>query len=281
VARASLSPKGAAAALRRVALAISRSPATAEGDRTVVRTAAVIGGASEIAEAILAALAARGLTEVALCGRDATAMARAGERLGRLGVTRAEIIPCDVRETSLLDAVAEQAVARLGQIDLLVVAAGVLVPTGQDELDSATVANLIASNFAGPAAAIAAFVPALRRQGGGRIVVLSSVAATRVRRANFAYGSSKAGLDGFSQGLADWLTGSQVEVLIVRPGFVHTKMTAGRRAQPLAVGPRQVADAVVSGLDRHASVVWVPRVLQPIFALARLVPRRIWRQITR
>lgn len=241
----------------------------------------MIGGSSELAEAVLARLANRGLTAVALCGRDLQAMHAVAARLEPLGISQAEVIACDVQHISVLADVAAEAVTRLGSIDLLLVAAGALAPPTLDELGPEVVAEVVGANFTGPAAAIVAFLPALRRQAGARLVVLSSVAGVRVRRANFAYGSSKAGLDAFARGLADALAGSGVEVLIVRPGFVRTKLTAGRPAQPLAVVPQQVGAAVVAALERHASVVYVPAVLRPVFGLARLVPRRAWRRLDR
>ena len=79
----------------------------------------------------------------------------------------------------------------------------------------------------------------MRARGRGTIVVLSSVAAVRPRKANFVYGSAKAGLDAFARGLADSLHGTGVRVLLVRPGFVLGRMTAGMPAAPLAsITPR-------------------------------------------
>ena len=99
-------------------------------------------------------------------------------------------------------------------------------------------------NYVGAVSAGLAVARVLQAQGHGTLVVLSSVAGERVRRANFIYGSSKAGLDGFAQGLGDALAGSGARVLIVRPGFVRTKMTEGRPAAPLST----TADA---GRRRH------------------------------
>src|SRR5205085_1139433 len=82
--------------------------------------------------------------------------------------------------------------------------------------------------------------------------------AERARRANFVYGSSKAGLDAFCQGLGDSLVGSGARVVVVRPGFVHTKMTAGRKPAPLSTTPDAVADAVVRGLEKGAETIWAP-----------------------
>ena len=146
-------------------------------------------------------------------------------------------------------------------------------------LDAAKVVALTTTNFTGPAAAMTEFARVMRTQGHGRIVVLSSVAGYRVRAANFVYGASKAGLDGFALGLGDALVGSGVTVMVVRPGFVRTKMTAGRKETPLAANASDVAKVVVRGLETGAIVVWAPPVLRYVFEIFRLVPRSLWRRM--
>ena len=110
-------------------------------------------------------------------------------------------------------------------------------------------------------------------------VLLSSVAGERVRRSNFVYGSAKAGIDGYFQGLGDALHGTGVHVMIVRPGFVHTKMTAGRPRVPLSVGPDAVASAIVRGLERGSEVVWVPPAFRYVMTVLRHVPRWAFRRL--
>jgi Short-chain dehydrogenases of various substrate specificities len=110
-------------------------------------------------------------------------------------------------------------------------------------------------------------------------VVLSSVAGERVRAANFVYGATKAGIDGFCQGLGDALVGSGVRVLIVRPGFVPTKMTAGRDKAPFSTTPEGVAEAVMRGLERGDEMVWAPPVLRFVMAVARHLPRPVFRRL--
>jgi short-subunit dehydrogenase len=119
----------------------------------------------------------------------------------------------------------------------------------------------------------------MRHQGHGRFVVFSSVAGQRARRANFIYGSSKAGLDAFAQGLADALEGTGVGVTIVRPGFVVGRMTEGMSPAPFATTPEAVAGAVVRAIESGQPVVYVPPVLQWVFAVMRHLPRAIWRRI--
>lgn len=119
----------------------------------------------------------------------------------------------------------------------------------------------------------------LREQGTGAIVVLSSVAAERPRRANAVYGASKAGLDALAQAIGDELHERGVHVLVVRPGFVRTRMTRGLAPAPLATTAPAVARVVVAGLDRGARVVWAPRALRWPMLVIRMLPRSIFRRI--
>ncbi len=243
------------------------------------QTAVVLGGGSDLSRAILRALADRRLVSVLLTGRSPATLEAAATELRGLSVPKVETERLDVTEIGALENFADATALRLGGIDLVLIAAGELDMANLTTLDASRVASLTTTNFTGPAAAMTAFARVLRAQGHGRMVVLSSVAGYRVRAANLVYGAAKAGLDGFALGLGDALAGSGVSVMVVRPGFVRTKMTAGRRPTPLAVEASDVADAVVRGLETGADVVWVPRVLRYVFWIFRVLPRPIWRRI--
>jgi len=239
----------------------------------------VVGGGSDISRAIMRALAGRRLSSALLAGRNEHHLQAVAEELRALSVGRVETERLDVTKIGGLESFADEAARRIGQIDLVLIAAGELGTSELPELDAPTVASLMTTNFTGPAAAMTAFARVLCAQGHGRIVVLSSPAGYRVRAANFVYGAGKAGLDGFALGLGDALAGSGVSVVVVRPGFVRTKMTAGRKVVPFAVDPPQVADAVVRALETGAEVVWVPGFLRYIFGILRFAPRSLWRKM--
>lgn len=243
------------------------------------QTAVVVGGGSDIARAVLQALVARRLRRVVLAGRDQARLGDVAAELRSLGAEQVEAVRFDVTDVDRHRAFAEEAADRLGGIDLGLVAAGVLGDQQLDEQDPARTAAVLTTNCTGPAAALVALAAVLRRQGHGRLVVMSSVAAMRVRRANFVYGASKAGLDGFAQGLADALAGSGASLTIVRPGWVATRMTEGRPPAPMATTAEAVAADVVRGLERGAPVVWSPAVLRPVSAAMALVPRSLWRRL--
>ena len=243
------------------------------------QTAVVIGGGSDIALATLRILAKRRLRRVVLLGRDEGVLHEAAEQLKAAGVDEVMTTIFDVNDVAHASEIAEKTVALLGTVDLVLVAAGFLGEASLEVIDPEIVAHTIATNFTGPAAAMTAFAQRLLRQGYGRIVVLSSVAGVRVRRSNFVYGSAKAGLDGFAQGLDDALAKTGLSVMIVRPGFVHSKMTLGLKAAPMATTPEVVAQVIVNGLEAGASVVWAPSSLMWVFGVLVHLPRRLWRLI--
>jgi short-subunit dehydrogenase len=122
---------------------------------------------------------------------------------------------------------------------------------------------------------------AMRAAGRGSLVVFSSIAGVRVRRANYVYGSAKAGLDGFANGLADALHGTGVRLLIARPGFVVGRMTQGMTPAPPSSTPEQVAAATARALAKGRRSVAIPWMLRPMFVVMRLVPQFVWRRMPR
>jgi decaprenylphospho-beta-D-erythro-pentofuranosid-2-ulose 2-reductase len=119
----------------------------------------------------------------------------------------------------------------------------------------------------------------MREQGHGSIVAFSSVAGERARRSNFVYGSTKAGLDAFYSGLTEALRPHGVTVTVVRPGFVHTRMTEGRRPAPLSTTPEAVAAITVDAVRRHRELVWAPAPLRLLMSVLRHLPRSVFRRL--
>lgn len=243
----------------------------------------MLGGSSELGVAIAACLAGPGRAAVVLAGRDPGRLADAGRQLQAAGAGRVETIPFDATAYDTHEEVIGRAAALVGELDVVVAAFGLLGAHGALDRGALggdpSAVEVAATNYVGVVSAGLAAARLLRRQGHGTLVVLSSVAGVRVRAANFVYGSSKAGVDGFARGLGDALAGTGAEVLIVRPGWVHGRMTAGRPPAPMATTPAAVADAVAAALARRRRVVWVPAAIGAVFGLLRHLPRGIWRRL--
>lgn len=240
----------------------------------------VLGGASEIGVAIASALAAPRSATVVLAGRDDARLLQAARTVEQAGAGRVETLHFDAVETATHDEVIGRACELVrGDLDVIVVAFGLLGDQQADEAGGRGAAEVATVNYVGAVSAGLACARVLRRQGHGAIVALSSVAGERVRRANFVYGSSKAGMDAFFQGLSDSLAGSGASVLIVRPGFVRGRMTQGMRPAPLSTTPEAVAAATLRGLQVGSQTVWVPGTLRLIMAVMRHLPRALWRRV--
>lgn len=240
------------------------------------QTIVLLGGSSEIGRAIVDALVTPATSTVVLAARRPETVDTTG--LTRDGLT-IDIVAFDATATEIHQAFLDDLAARHGDLDIVIVAFGQLGEQTELDHDAAAAAAIVSVNFTGAVSACIATSAQFRRQGHGQLVILSSVAGERVRKANFVYGSSKAGLDGFAQGLGDSLAGTGASVLIVRPGFVQSAMTAGLKPAPFATTPQAVAAATVKALRAGARVVWVPGVLRAMFAVFRHLPTPIWRRM--
>ncbi|WP_420035224.1 decaprenylphospho-beta-D-erythro-pentofuranosid-2-ulose 2-reductase [Streptomyces sp. cg28] len=237
----------------------------------------VLGGTSEIGLATARRLITRRTRTVWLAGRPSPALDEAAVRLRETGA--------DVRTVAFdaLDSEShEEVLGKVfteGDIDMVLLAFGILGDQARDEGDPLAAVRVAQTNYTGAVSAGLVCARALQSQGHGSLVVLSSVAGERARRSNFIYGSSKAGLDAFAQGLGDALHGTGVHVMVVRPGFVRSKMTAGLAEAPLATTPDAVASAIELGLRRRSETVWVPGALRAVMAGLRHVPRPLFRRL--
>ncbi|WP_055602200.1 decaprenylphospho-beta-D-erythro-pentofuranosid-2-ulose 2-reductase [Streptomyces aureus] len=237
----------------------------------------VLGGTSEIGLATARRMIARRTRTVWLAGRPSPALAAAADSLRALGAA-VHTVPFDALDTESH----EERLGKIfteGDIDMVLLAFGVLGDQARDESDPVAAVRVAQTNYTGAVSAGLVCAAALQAQGHGSLVVLSSVAGERARRADFIYGSSKAGLDAFAQGLGDAMHGTGVHVMVVRPGFVRSKMTAGLAETPLATTPEAVASAIELGLRRRSETVWVPGALRMVMAAVRHVPRPLFRRL--
>ena len=238
----------------------------------------LLGGTSDIALAVAREYAARtpGL-RVVLAARPSPRRDEAVPELRDLGCA-VEAVDFDAHDIDAHAAVVATAAAG-GDLDVSVVAYGVLGDNEQAWTDVDAAVALARTNYVGPVASGVALAAQVRRQGHGVIVALSSVAGERPRRSNFVYGSTKAGFDAFYVGLGEAVRPLGGRVVVVRPGFVASKMTAGLDPAPLSVTSVDVARAVVASVDSGAEQVWVPRAIRPVMSALRHLPRPVFRRL--
>jgi len=237
----------------------------------------LLGGTSDIGLAIARRYATQSGLRVVLAARPSERRTAAAAELAGLGCTVTEV-DLDARDHASHPATIDAAFAE-GDIDVAVLAFGLLGDPERDWNDAELALELAEVNYAAPVHLGVLLANTMRAQGHGRIVALSSVAGERVRRSNFVYGSTKAGFDGFFLGLGEALREYGVGVLVVRPGFVRSKMTSGLAEAPLAVGPDEVAAAVIEGVRQRRELIWVPGPMRFVMSGLRHVPRPLFRRL--
>jgi decaprenylphospho-beta-D-erythro-pentofuranosid-2-ulose 2-reductase len=239
----------------------------------------VLGGGSDIARATCKELASRRGARVVLAARKPETLDATVAELCAAGASQVDTVAFDATDFASHEQFVDSTFDRFGDFDVVLVAFGMLGDQARAEVDPATAVEIVQSNFTG---VVSVTVPLARRllaQGHGSLVLLSSVAGERARRSNFVYGSSKAGADAFYQGLGDRLARTGVDVMVVRPGFVTTKMTAGLEPAPLSTTPEAVARAITHGLERGRDTVWVPPMLRFVMSGLRHLPRPVFRRL--
>ena len=246
----------------------------------VAQNVVLFGGTSEIGQAIIHKLVKPGVSHVVLVSRDIDAaevqVAEMAERYPDLEVHHVRFNADD--SASMVHVVAEVA-QQVGDIDVAIIAQGVLQEGVDYYANPAALQTVADVNFTGTMVLMYALASQMRLQGYGKIVLLSSVAGERVRKGNPVYGATKAGIDGFALALDHELVGSGVSVLVVRPGFVTTKMTEGMDKAPFSTDAVTVATAVEKAISSSRTVIWVPGLLQYMFLILKNLPTAVWRRL--
>jgi decaprenylphospho-beta-D-erythro-pentofuranosid-2-ulose 2-reductase len=245
------------------------------------QTIVVLGGTSDIARAVVERLCRARARTVVLAGRNQAALAEAAGAATAAGATTTATVLFDATNADGAEqCVAECFAAAGGPVDLVVMAVGYLGNQRVDEDDATAAAKVATINFAWPVAALTGVRHRMVAQGSGRILVMSSVTALRVRRGAYLYAGAKAGLDRLCDAMADSLIDTGVTLQLLRPGFVHTKMTTGRTPAPFAVTADRVADDAVAGLATSKRVITSPPIAGYLLQVLRHLPRALWRKVS-
>lgn len=243
------------------------------------RVVVIFGGRSEIGVELARRLAP-GATMI-LTTRHGHSLDQQVRDLRAAGATAVHVKAFDADDLTSHGPVLAEISTEHGPIDTAVLAFGILGDQRRAETDADHAVAIVHTDYVAQVSLLTQLAAGMRGVGRGRIVVFSSVAGARVRRANYVYGSAKAGLDGFASGLADALHGTGVHLLIVRPGFVIGRMTEGMDPAPLSSTPAQVAEATARALARGRPAVWVPGTLAVLVFVMRMLPRSVWRRMPR
>ena len=238
----------------------------------------IVGGTSAIAGETAKAYAEAG-ARLFLTGRNPERLASVADDLRVRGAVQVDTSILDVSDLSRHREVIDAAIARLGGLDVALIAHGTLPDQAGCQQRVADTVEALQVNFTATIALLTELANHFEGQRGGVIAVITSVAGDRGRQSNYVYGAAKGGVERFLQGLRNRLYRSGVTVLTIKPGFVATPMTAAMRKNALYASPRRVGRAIYRAIERRRDVIYIPWFWRPLMAAIRTVPERIFKRL--
>ncbi|WP_054811526.1 decaprenylphospho-beta-D-erythro-pentofuranosid-2-ulose 2-reductase [Nocardia arizonensis] len=249
------------------------------------QTILLLGGTSEIGLAICAEYLKKGPARIILAAlpndplRDG-----AVAQMNAAGANAVEVIDFDALDPGSHPKVIDAA-WDAGDVDVAIVAFGLLGDAEELWQNQRKAVQIAEINYTAAVSVGVLIGEKMKAQGYGRVIAMSSAAGERVRRSNFVYGSTKAGLDGFYLGLGEALRPFGPRVLVIRPGQVRTQTTlahwkaTGAKEAPFTVDKEEVAALAVAASERGKELIWAPGIFRYVMMILRHIPRPIFRRL--
>lgn len=237
-----------------------------------------LGATKGMGRALARAMAARG-ANLFLLGRDLDDLRRSADDLRVHGAATVAVGSCDLLAPEGFGAAFDAAEVALGEVDTVVVTAGLFGTQEELEADLERTRRMLDANFTNTILFCEEARKRLLARGGGTLCVFSSVAGDRARKPVVLYGASKAGLSYYLTGLDHRYHSAGLRTVLVKPGFVRTGMTAGLKPPPFAGETDEVAKAVLHAIDKGRPVVYTPSIWALVMLAIRNLPRFVMRRI--
>ncbi|AXC10945.1 Sorbitol-6-phosphate 2-dehydrogenase [Acidisarcina polymorpha] len=238
----------------------------------------VLGATSSIAMAF-SRLLARPDTHFFLVARNPRKLNSVASDLLTRGAASVVVHAMDLDETPLHPAMLSEAAASLGNIDLALIAHGVLGIQEEAQAHYEAASAILTTNFLSPVSLVTWLANYFEGTRQGTLAVISSVAGDRGRKSNYLYGASKGGLNIFLNGVRNRIDRAGVQVLTIRPGFVATPMTAHLPQGPLFATPTAVAHGILRAMQTRRDIAYVPGFWAAIMFVIRAIPEAIFKNL--
>jgi hypothetical protein len=238
----------------------------------------IVGATSAIAEATARHFAQNG-DRLYLVARNQERLAAMASDLKIRGATQVETMVLDANETTQHADLIRQAETTMGGLDTILVAHGTLSDQKACEASFDETLKELQTNCLSVISLLTHVANRFEEQKYGTIAVISSVAGDRGRQSNYVYGTAKASVTIFLQGLRNRLYRSGVTVITIKPGFVDTPMTASFRKGKLWASPEQIGDSIYCAMQRKRDVVYLPWFWKYIMVGTRLMPERLFKKM--
>lgn len=232
----------------------------------------VLGATSGIAEATCRLWAERG-DHLFLIARSPQKLAAVAADLRTRGAGYVDTAVADLDDTARHPELLAGAINSLAGLDIAFLAIGTLGDQAEAERSFPAAHHILHTNFVAPASLLTWLGNYCAQRHSGTLAVLSSVAGERGRKSNYVYGSSKAGLTAFTDGLRNRIDRDGVRVMTIKPGPVRTAMIEDMKNPPPGVADVEtVAADLVRSIDRGQDIVYVPSAWRWKMAAVRAIP---------
>jgi short-subunit dehydrogenase len=239
----------------------------------------IVGATSAIATACARIWAGQGAA-LFLVGRNPAKLQSIVDDLAVRGAASVHSLQADANDIAGHTAAIEAATSALGGIDIALIAHGSLPDQAACEADAGVLLGELATNATSVLALLTVLANHFEKQRSGAIGVITSVAGDRGRPSNYAYGSAKAAVQAFCEGMRARLFRAGVSLTDIRPGFVATPMTQGLKLPgPLVAQPAAVARRITAGIERKADVLYTPAYWSLIMLVIRSIPRAVFKRL--
>jgi decaprenylphospho-beta-D-erythro-pentofuranosid-2-ulose 2-reductase len=238
----------------------------------------IFGATSAMAQACIRALA-KDDCEFVLVGRNELRLRQIQTDL-QVRMRKSEVLSTDLSDLTKHAETINQCISFLGHIDIVLIAHGTLPDQEKCSIDNRLAMHEFVTNGTSAISLLNLLGEVMKHQKHGTLAVISSVAGDRGRASNYLYGSAKAALSTFTDGLRAHLFRYGVHVLLIKPGFVDTPMTQGLTLpKALLVGPDHVAKDVLRAIERKTSVLYTPWFWKYIMLLIVLIPNALFKRL--
>lgn len=237
----------------------------------------IIGATSAIAAETAKNFAAEG-ADFFLVARNADKLNTIANDLKVRGSKCAETYILDLADLSKHQPMFDAALRALGSIDYLLIAHGTLTDQQAAQASVELTLKELNINFTSIISILTIAANYFEQQRKGTIAVIGSVAGDRGRMSNYVYGTAKAGLNAFLQGLRSRLYKFGVSVVTIKPGFVDTPMTAALKKNSLYASPTSVGNSIYKAMKKGADVLYVPFFWRFIMLIINNIPEFVFKR---
>ncbi|MDE2420817.1 MAG: SDR family oxidoreductase [Gammaproteobacteria bacterium] len=240
----------------------------------------IIGATSGIAEAVARRYAQQGAS-LFLVARNSEKLTVIASDLKARGALDVQYFVMDANDTPQIQSMVNQVEKTFGVLDVALIAHGTLPDQAKTETDVNYAITEFRTNAESVIACLTVLANKFEKQGHGVIAVIGSVAGDRGRGSNYLYGSAKAALESFTSGLRARLFKKGVHVLLIKPGFVATPMTADLNLpEKLTATPEVVAELIQKGINHRKDVIYTPRFWALIMLIIRSIPTVVFKRLS-